>query len=324
MGYKLAGYDVLGNCEIDPRIAKVYAQNLHPKYPFVMDVRDFLKLPDEKIPQELFNLDVLDGSPPCSTFSIAGSREEVWGKEKAFAEGQKKQRLDDLFFTFIAIAERLRPKVVIAENVKGLLVGNARGYVREIIKAFGSAGYDAQLFLLDASCMGVPQKRERVFFIARRRDLNLPKVKLSFKEPPINFGDVRTAEGRPVNPNSEVARLLRQRRRSDVKVSHIRIRLGLRESGFNEVIHWDDAVAYTITAGRGGYRGADGAFLSVGDVVNTSTFPQDYDFSRAECRFICGMSVPPVMAAQVAAAVAEQIFGVPAPAGGFNEDKAQD
>lgn len=83
------------------------------------------KLPDEKIPEELFYLDVLDGSPPCSVFSTAGSREEGWNTEKVFREGQAKQRLDDLFLYFIAIAKRLQPKVVIAENVKGIIIGNA-------------------------------------------------------------------------------------------------------------------------------------------------------------------------------------------------------
>ena len=104
MGYKLAGFDVVGNCEIDPDMMKVYKQNNHPKHPFLMDVRDFLKLPDEKIPDELFRLDVLDGSPPCSVFSMAGDRKSGWNVEKTFREGQAKQRLDDLFLFFIAIA----------------------------------------------------------------------------------------------------------------------------------------------------------------------------------------------------------------------------
>ena len=95
MGYKLAGFDVVGNCEIDPDMMKVYKQNNHPKHSFLMDIRDFLKLPDEKIPEELFHMDVLDGSPPCSVFSTAGVREEGWNTEKVFREGQAKQRLDD-------------------------------------------------------------------------------------------------------------------------------------------------------------------------------------------------------------------------------------
>ena len=317
MGYKLAGYEVLGNVEIDPRIAAVYRQNLHPRHSFVMDVRDFLKLPDAKIPPELLDLDVLDGSPPCSTFSMAGKREDGWGKQKRFAEGQALQRLDDLFFTFIAIAERLKPRVVIAENVKGLTVGSARGYVHEIIGGFKAAGYESQVFLLDASRMGVPQRRERVFFIARRQDLNLPQVKLSFREPPIPFGEVRTVEGVTPERGWKYMSLLRHRRRSDAKIGDICMRLCGRLSGFTRPIYWDDAPALTLSASGVCYRGADGMAVSAGDVVNVSTFPQDYAFGNRSPRFICGMSVPPVMAAQVAAAVAEQCLGVPAPAGGF-------
>ena len=98
MGYKLAGYDVIGCCEIDPRVMAVYKANNHPKYPYLMDVRQFVDIPNEELPPELFNLDILDGSPPCSVFSTAGDREKAWNKEKVFREGQAKQKLDDLFF----------------------------------------------------------------------------------------------------------------------------------------------------------------------------------------------------------------------------------
>lgn len=109
MGYKLAGYDLLGNCEIDPQMMKIYRKNHNPKYPFLMDIRDFNKM--ENLPDELFDLDIFDGSPPCSVFSIAGDREKAWGKEKAFREGQAKQSLDDLFFHYLDAVERLRPKI---------------------------------------------------------------------------------------------------------------------------------------------------------------------------------------------------------------------
>ena len=120
------------------------------------DIRDLVKR--NNLPEELYHLDILDGSPPCSTFSMSGLREDAWGKEKKFKEGQKTQVLDTLFFDFIALAKRLKPKVVIAENVKGLLLGNAIDYVRRIYKDFEEAGYYCQHFLLDASKMGVPQK----------------------------------------------------------------------------------------------------------------------------------------------------------------------
>lgn len=121
------------------------------------------------MPEELYNLDILDGSPPCSTFSTAGEREKNWGVEKRFREGQKKQTLDDLFFVFLDTVKKLQPKIVIAENVVGLIKGNAKGYVNEIIKRFHQLGYEVQIFKLNSMYMEVPQTRNRVFFIANNR-----------------------------------------------------------------------------------------------------------------------------------------------------------
>lgn len=112
------------------------------------------------------------------------------------------QVLDTLFFDFIDLAAKLQPKVVVAENVKGILLGDAIQYVREIHREFDKAGYFIQHWLLDASKMGVPQRRERVFFIALRKDLAkpflkqmnlfdiLPEIKLEFNEPEIPFKEI--------------------------------------------------------------------------------------------------------------------------------------
>ena len=195
MGYKRAGFKVLGNVEIDPRVNEVYKTNNHPKYNYLMDLRDFNKLQD--LPDELYHLDILDGSPPCSTFSTAGLREKVWGKEKAFREGQKKQVLDDLFFVFLDTVEKLKPKIVVAENVTGIIKGNAKGYVNLILKRFKELGYEVQLFKLNAALMDVPQTRERVFFIANNQ--GYPQLKLNFHNKPILFGEVRSEHGIPYN-----------------------------------------------------------------------------------------------------------------------------
>lgn len=202
MGYKLAGFDVIGCCEIDPRMNDIYVANHNPKINLLMDIRDVVakaKLHD--LPKELYQLDILDGSPPCSSFSMAGEREKGWGKEKKFREGQTKQVLDTLFFDFIELAKYLQPKVVVAENVKGLMVGEAKKYVSKIYDEFEKAGYYCQHWLLDAQNMGVPQIRERVFFVCLRKDLidhvpvqyNLfyvmPYLNLSFNEPHITCED---------------------------------------------------------------------------------------------------------------------------------------
>ena len=189
MGYKLAGYNVIGNCEIDKKINDIYIQNHHPKYNYCMGIQEMNKL--KELPAELYNLDILDGSPPCSTFSLAGDREKNCGKNKKFREGQASQILDDLFFEFIKLANTLRPKIIVAENVKGLIQGNAKGYVNLIIKKLEEAGYRTQIFLLNAATMGVPQRRERVFFISSREDLNLPRITLEFNEKPIKYAEIK-------------------------------------------------------------------------------------------------------------------------------------
>jgi len=205
MGYKLAGFDVLGCNEIDPKMIEAYKANHNPKYAYLEPIQTFKLRKD--LPAELYDLDILDGSPPCSSFSMAGNREKDWGKDKVFREGQAMQVLDTLFFDFIDLAKELQPKVVVAENVKGLLLGNAKSYVIQIYKAFDEAGYTCQHFLLDASKMGVPQRRERVFFIAMRKDLAkpfmkqkdmftfLPNIEMIFNEKPINFGEIRIEDG---------------------------------------------------------------------------------------------------------------------------------
>lgn len=299
MGYKLAGYTVIGNCEIDPEMMKVYRLNNHPKYSFLMDIRDFLSLSDEEIPEELWDLDILDGSPPCSVFSMAGRRDEGWNVEKTFREGQAKQRLDDLFFYFIDLAKRLRPRVVIAENVRGLITGSARGWVNRIVKAFDSAGYSVQIFLFNAAKMGVPQKRERVFFIASRKDLGLPKLKMVFNSKPVPFSAVREPYGKPLSDDALAAKLLKYRLPTDRDLSDINRRVRKKYSGYTLTLAHDDEPSPTITSGGDMFRMCDGLLMTDRDIINCQTFPQDYDFARQNVRYVCGMSVPPVMMARI-------------------------
>ena len=166
MGYKLCGCDVIGDLEIDPSVNAVYVENHKPQFNYVMDIREFNK--QILLPRQLFELDILDGSPPCTTFSMAGEREENWGKKKKFREGQAEQTLDDLSFHYIETAKMLQPKFVIMENVEGLLLGEAWSYVQKIYQEFDNAGYVVNHYLLKGETLGVPQCRHRVFFVDRK------------------------------------------------------------------------------------------------------------------------------------------------------------
>ncbi len=301
MGYKRAGYDVLGCCEIDQSVNAIYEANLHPRLSYVMDVRDFNMI--DEYPDELTSLDVLDGSPPCSAFSTSGDREAAWGKAKRFAEGQKLQTLDDLFSVFIETAGRLRPKVVVAENVKGIVQGNARGYVNEIVKGFRSIGYDVQMFLLDASLMGVPQRRERVFFVANR--MGYRRLRLEFSGKPVTFGEVRDARGVPLSPRVD-ASVFRKARHGETSLKNAMRRETGRESRFNNALLWDDRVAPTVCAFGSMTRMCDLTRATPRDLLNMASFPQDYEVPDGKARFVAGMSVPPSMMAHVAAEIRRQ------------------
>lgn len=141
MGYKLAGFDHLGGVELTDHYSKLYKHNHNPKYLYTQDIREFNKRED--LPKELYELDLLDGSPPCSSFSTAGAREKLWGKEKKYED--KIQRTDDLVFEYYKTIEKLQPKAFLMENVSGLIKGNAKAYVKEIFRIIDSIGYKAQI-----------------------------------------------------------------------------------------------------------------------------------------------------------------------------------
>lgn len=318
MGYKLAGFDVLGCNEIDPKMIEAYITNHKPKYAYLEPIQTFKTRKD--LPSELYDLDILDGSPPCSSFSMAGNREKDWGKNKKFREGQAEQVLDNLFFDFIDLAKELQPKVVVAENVKGLLLGAAKEYVRRIYKAFYEAGYYCQHFLLDASKMGVPQRRERVFFIALRKDLaepfmeqfdmftTLPKLKLEFHEREIKYSKVEQVGDFENKMSDFYLELWKQRIDTDLNFSCINGRVrGKPNTGFGTSFVKRHNVCGTLTAKKDCYANFhEGRYLSNLEKKLIGSYPLDYDFLKLEPGYLIGMSVPPVMTAQIATEIYNQ------------------
>ncbi len=317
MGYKLAGFDVIGCNEIDPRMNKVYVANHHPRFNFLEGIQTFKLRKD--LPKELYQLDILDGSPPCSSFSTAGSREDGWGKKKKFREGQVEQVLDTLFFDFIDLAQELQPKIVVAENVKGLTLGEAKAYMARIYREFDEAGYAVTHQLLDASVMGVPQLRERVFFLAIRKDLmqyipttstlfeELPKIDLRFNEPQITMEGIVDYKGRRWDTSTKIHQLWLKRKEGDRDLGDVNLRENGSQSYFSDKLIYPNEVCLTLTAKEDSkLHFHEPCFFSDQENSSVSTFPQDYDYLKEKSSYICGMSVPPVMMAQVASRVYEQ------------------
>ena len=303
LGYKLAGCDVLGGVELDKRFSRLYQLNCKPRLFYNEDIRDFNRRDD--LPSELFDLDILDGSPPCSSFSVAGNRDKDWGKTKKFSEGQKRQRLDDLVFEYCRAVEKLRPKVCVMENVTGLIKGKAKAYAAEILRRLTAAGYKMQLFRLNAALMGVPQTRERLFFIGNR--MGFPPLKLDFNDKPILFGEVRTPDGKPIPPHTKAKMYLDMALEDDHDLSDVLQRVKNRRSYFCHTLYSDKKIGYTLKVKGLSYRLCDRTKLSDGDHVNIMSFPQDYDF-QGYVTDMLGYSVPPVMMARIAEQILSQWF----------------
>lgn len=317
MGYKLAGFDVIGCNEIDPKMMEAYRTNHNPKYSYLEPIQDFKNRKD--LPEELYNLDILDGSPPCSSFSMAGNRDKDWGKNKKFREGQAQQVLDTLFFDFIDLAKELQPKVVVAENVKGLLLGNAKQYVRKIYEEFDKAGYYCQHWLLDASKMGVPQRRERVFFICLRKDLadpflhykdmftQIPKFELDFNEPKIKYKDIEEKDA--ISGEYAVMPSLKKLW-ADVPMGKSFSVVHPKGSFFNVLKTSPEKVLGTLLSNE---KDRTGFFnhnvcrsLTKKERLLAQSFPLDYNTNGKMAAYMVGMSVPPVMTAQIATEVYNQ------------------
>jgi DNA (cytosine-5)-methyltransferase 1 len=110
------------------------------------------------------NFDVLVGGFPCQSFSIAGKR-------KGFDDTR-----GTLFFEIARCIKEKRPRILVLENVKGLLSHDKGSTFATILTTLDELGYDAQWQVLNSKYFGVPQNRERVFIIGHLRGTSRSEV----------------------------------------------------------------------------------------------------------------------------------------------------
>lgn len=315
MGYKLAGFDVIGCNEIDDKLSAIYINNHHPKYAFKEDIRAMLGRDD--LPRELYELDILDGSPPCTSFSMSGNREKDWGKTKKFKEGQKEQTLDDLSFVFISLAKKLQPKVVVLENVSAMLMGNAKKYCLKVYDLLTDSGYSVIHHVLNSKDYGVPQSRERVFFIAVRNDIAASildygsnifgtiNIDIQKHDKEVAYKEIRQDVGTPISPplTKHFIELWNKtsigRSFADAHEKH---------HCFNEVKAHPNKPLQTIRASGLPYDCFEPRRIYLEELLMAFSFPMDYDFGKCNPGYVCGMSVPPLMIYAIAIAIYEQVL----------------
>lgn len=163
LGFKHAGFEIKGGIDFDNDAISTHHKNFPDSISICTDIKKF----DNNQIVELFNdVDVIIGGPPCQGFSNAN----MW--QKGVEDDRNK-----LFFEFIRFVEVLFPKVVLIENVPGILTKNDSFAKIKIYEILDKLGYYVDSNVLMASDFGVPQIRKRAFFIGVRKDV---QAKFSF------------------------------------------------------------------------------------------------------------------------------------------------
>jgi DNA (cytosine-5)-methyltransferase 1 len=167
VGFKAAGYDIVKALDFDKNAVAAYRHNFgdHVEQADINTV-DIGSLP---------NTDVIFGGPPCQDYSVAGSG--------AGEEGERGK----LVWRYLEIIQAKQPKAFVFENVKGLLTKKHRGTFDALLAKFSEIGYEISWQLVMAWDYGVAQKRERVFIVGVRQDLDV-----TFEFPQPLEGDYRT------------------------------------------------------------------------------------------------------------------------------------
>jgi len=180
-GFMDAGYDVLMGVDFDSAALETFKANHGNSEALKLDLfnHDNIDiivnhLKDKGIEKNC--LDVLIGGPPCQGFSIAGPRDM----------NDKRNRL---YLAMVKLADRLKPKAVLLENVPGMLQTNGGIGAKRIIEDFAEIGYKMIPKLMYAPDFGVPQIRKRVFFVGLKDGSDF-----SFPEPTVKSKDYITCK----------------------------------------------------------------------------------------------------------------------------------
>ena len=167
-GFRVAlekyGLECVFSSDIDRYAQDSYYKNFKEK-----PNGDITEISEKKIP----NHDVLCAGFPCESFSISGKQ-----------AGIKDSRWR-LFYEIIRISNYHKPKILLLENVKNILTVDNGNVIKTIEAKLDEIGYNVKKHILNSSYFGVPQSRERVYFVAVRKDYS--EVLNNYKEPKITM-----------------------------------------------------------------------------------------------------------------------------------------
>jgi len=341
-GYKLAGGKILLASEFVPAAIDTYLAN-YPDTPIDgNDIRKITRKNGRKGVLEWFahhnikcgEYDILDGSPPCSTFSVSGVGEGKNEKKNVSYSDTTQDRIGYLIHEFVYLANCTKPKVCIIENVPTIAKSDVFGHALRRLKR---QGYIVGHKVLTASYFGVPQRRKRMFAVAVRPDiasavgieteqdvLSLypqgssyqPSVKDAIGDIEVDMRE-RNLILKEIRKGTqyEVIRGLRKNPEHPAKLSHdhpnfMNLYFNIYRSA------WNDPVP-TITqsgnqlGGRGGvFHPTEDRTFTIKELLRLTALPDDFKLTgtfNQRCERL-GRMVPPLMTFALARSIYEKVL----------------
>ena len=227
-GFEMAGYEVVLAIEKDEWAAETYKKNHSNTKVITEDITNITNL-DELVNRNDVAIEGIIGGPPCQGFSLSGNRDP-------------KDPRNSLFMEFVRFVRHYTPRFFVMENVTGLLSMKTKDKkdVKEVILAeFEAAGYNVDVYTINAAEFGVPQNRIRVVFIGVRNDIPYDKneiepkgflfgdEQLTIEDAIMDLPQIQACEGSeeqdyPCEPQNNYQRLMREG--SEKVYNHIAMR----------------------------------------------------------------------------------------------------
>ena len=235
--------------------AKCVYSNEWDKFAKEVYYNNFGDIPDDditKVDEALIpDHDILCAGFPCQSFSISG-------KQKGFDDDR-----GNLFFDIVRIIKHKKTKIIFMENVKNLVSHNNGKTLLTIKNEIQKLGYSFYYKVLNATDYGIPQKRERIYIVCFRNDLNIKNFK--FPEPielikhleDLLLEDNQIPQNFYVNRDDIIIKNI-----EDNEYSNKSIKLGIvNKGGQGERIYSTKGVAITLSAYGGGIFSKTGGYL---------------------------------------------------------------
>ena len=270
-GFRIAlekkGMECVFACDADKRVREIYRSNFNDTPNG--DIKDIC---EKQIPKH----DILCAGFPCQTFSSSGNR-------RAFADARGR-----LFYDIIRIARHHRPFLLLLENVKNILSIDGGKVIKTIEGELRNINYRAAYSLLNSGDYGIPQKRERVYFVCIRNDSSTSR-NLEYKAPVPTFKEVylKDIADKQVDQSLYINRddIVLEKKCPGPSLRPVRLgHLSKNKGSQGYRIYSMNGHAITLSANGGGIGGRTGLYLDKGGIRKLSlneckhimTFPQSH------------------------------------------------